>query len=594
MAKKYTNFDITRRNIHMFYQPVEMPGGYMFDHVETLKKIDLYMNSKFESGERDSEGFRKHFFNVVKPANDVATKFVDLDTKDFILTHENPGQEMKVLFMQRDLKHWFKTEKFGILINQVVQDYPKYGSVVLKQDNKNKWNRVPLSNLRLDPSSTSLKDSTFVYEVMRMTIADIENMPWDQEAINLFKDRYENKNVEVSVYECYDKEDGGWTRTFKSDFLKLQTKNGEIIETPESQINLEANYHEGIVLFEEEVKEIPYRELHWEKVDGRWLGYGFTEYLFPNQIRINELVNIKAKGLYFTSLKLYQTNDEVVARNIFTDVRNGDILRTNSPITPVVNEERNLAIFNQEEARWDLNTQQKTFSFDVARGGDLPSQTPLGVARLTAGMVISYFELKRENLGMFFEKILLEDVLPRFKKSLTKEHMVKILGTDEDIKLFRELIRTINIRKDAMKFMFKNNALPTQEWIDERKSKIDQQINKQKVLLFKAREGIYNDVEYALDIVTTGEQIDLGVKAQSLLTAMNILGSNPTILQDKALRTVFFKLLELGGISPLELRLIDSQADAAQQTQLPQQLPQGGPADLIQQMQGQVAPSQAV
>ena len=52
----------TRSNIQQFYTKIDMPGGYGFDHVETLKTIDLYYNSKYKTGEYDSLGFRKFFF----------------------------------------------------------------------------------------------------------------------------------------------------------------------------------------------------------------------------------------------------------------------------------------------------------------------------------------------------------------------------------------------------------------------------------------------------------------------------------------------------------------------------------------------------
>src|SRR3990167_5402242 len=114
-------------NLSCFYNDVRMPGDYVFNHVNTLKKIELSYNSKFEKGDKDSRGFKKYFYNINKPACDIATKFVDLDTKDIILRHELPDQEWKVWVMMHDLKGWLKKNKFGRLLNDLVFEYPKYG-----------------------------------------------------------------------------------------------------------------------------------------------------------------------------------------------------------------------------------------------------------------------------------------------------------------------------------------------------------------------------------------------------------------------------------------------------------------------------------
>ena len=109
-----------------------MPGGYSHNIPETLKLIDLYYNSQFKTGKYDDLGFRKFFFNVVKPACDIATKFVDLDTKDIILTPESDQSEFKVWFLQKKLKQYLKNENFGIifLINKLLRGYKTFFKIL--------------------------------------------------------------------------------------------------------------------------------------------------------------------------------------------------------------------------------------------------------------------------------------------------------------------------------------------------------------------------------------------------------------------------------------------------------------------------------
>ncbi|MEK9697401.1 MAG: hypothetical protein VW270_16680, partial [Candidatus Poseidoniales archaeon] len=82
------------------------------------------------------------------------------------------------------------------------------------------------------------------------------------------------------------------------------------------------------------------------------------------------------------------------------------------------------------------------------------------------------------------------------------------------------------------------------------------------------------------DVITTGEQVDVGQKSQVYTLALQIVGSNPTILQNPVTRNVFFKLMELGGISPVEFANMEME-----QTTNQQPMAQGGSVALPQMAQ---------
>ena len=135
-----------------FYEDVTMPGGYPWSHTDTLRTIENYYNSHFTDGQNDSRGFRKYFYNINKPACDIATKFIDLDTKDILLRHELADQEWKVWIMMHDLRGWLKKEEFGKLLNKLAVDLPKFGHIFVKKV-KGRWEKVNIQNVRFDPAS---------------------------------------------------------------------------------------------------------------------------------------------------------------------------------------------------------------------------------------------------------------------------------------------------------------------------------------------------------------------------------------------------------------------------------------------------------
>jgi hypothetical protein len=541
----------TRQNISRFYEPVPMPGGYSFSHVETLRMIDLYYNSKYKTGQYDNLGYRKFFLNINKPACDIATKFIDLDTKDIILMPEGNDDELKVWFMQKKLKQWLKDTDFAVLLNEIAVDLPKYGTVVIKKVGK-EWKKVNIQNLRMDPKVLSLKHSPFVIELVDMAKHEIDETNWDTEELYARGDE-----ASYLIYDEYVRKGKGWKRTVYGDLFS--TKDGNSYNrSVESETDKRDDYCGALELYTEEVSELPYRELHWEKVPGRWLGYGFVEYLEENQIALNETENLERKGLLFSSLQLFQTRDpNAQGSNILTDTKNGDLMYVESEITKVATEERNLAAYNNTRANWNANTERKTFTSDITTGGSLPSRTPLGVANLQASFASSYFELKRENFGLFIKKLLQDDIIPSFVKENSKEHILMFASSDKDMELLDKLIAEIKVGEAAIQYAETHGFYPSGLMQEEAKQKIKDSLKADKNRFLKIGRGFYRNCKYYVDIVITGENVDNGTKSQVIQMLMQIAGQNPMALQDPFMRSLIFAFASLGGISLGDLGLLN-------------------------------------
>jgi hypothetical protein len=57
---------------------IEITEGYDFSQYETLRIIELYHNSRFTSGPKDSLGREKPFYNITKFRVNVAVRATDL------------------------------------------------------------------------------------------------------------------------------------------------------------------------------------------------------------------------------------------------------------------------------------------------------------------------------------------------------------------------------------------------------------------------------------------------------------------------------------------------------------------------------------
>lgn len=576
-----------RKNLQTFYEDVEMPGNYRYNHAETIRTIDLYYNSKYKTGQYDALGFRKFFYNIVKPACDIATKFIDLDTKDIILIPESPDSEMRVWFLQKKLKQKLKIDYFGVLLNEIAFDLPKYGSVVIRK-HKKKWRKLNIQNLRMHPAAKSLEDSPFVYELMTMSRGEIDDMKWDKDAIKELYSRCDDE--EFIVYNCYHKSGDQWYHAVKADVFAYN-KDGALLRTTEADINDNSRtYLPAITLFEDETDEFPYREVHWERVPGRWLGYGFVEYLEENQIAINEAENLERSGLKFTSLKVYQTRDDAVGgSNILSNTQNGDIIKVDSEITALPMEERNLAAFNNTRSNWTANTERKTFTTDITTGANLPSRTPLGVANLQASFASSYFELKRENYGLFLKELVMDDLLPDCQKSSVKEHILVFSSSEPELDKLDQAIADILVGQAIMDKAEETGFFPSKEQRDDARRRVLSELQKKTNRYYQIPKDFYRDAKYTVDVNITGESVDNGTRSQIVQLALQIVGQNPGVLQNAPARSMLFYLLSLGGISPADLNL------TAQPEQQPQQpVEQGGSLSSPTPVQGLVTSTTTV
>ena len=537
----------TREIKDNFFREIEMPGGWMFNHSETLKTIDLYLNSKFKSGTNDSRGFRKLFYNIVRPACDIATKFIDLDVANITLIPTRGTDEEKVWLLQRKLKQYLNDSGFAELLNEISEDYPKYGHVVIKKSN-NKWSAVSLVNLRMDTTARTLEESPYVSELHVMSKSEMPKK-WNTEVLKNCKEQFFN------IFEEYDKTDTGWDRCI---YANIKKDNKAI----EAEINNQTDELEQYVLFEDSVKKLPYRELKWDEVKGRWLGMGFVEYLEDNQIATNEAENLERKGLFHKALQVWQTRDESIGNsNIFTDAENGDIIKVNQEITPVQKDNSDLAAFNSTRARWDKNSEQKTFSFDAARGDNLPSRTPLGVANLSVGMVASYFDFKREKYGIFIKRLLEEDVIPECLGSSNAEHVLMFSGSDDEIDRLDNLIVQAFTDEAVLKEAMKTGFFPSKDVREDLKERISKKIKSKKNRYLTIPEGFYKNAKYMVEIDITGESVNTSKQSEVYQMAMQTIATNPGILQNKTTRTIFFALLSGNGISPAKLNLLAENVD---------------------------------
>jgi len=529
-------------------QNVEVVRGLFYNQRDTIENIYFYYNSKFMSGDIDSEGDKKYFYNVVRNPCKVTTKAIDFDTKHINIQTAAGGNPLVTWYFERDLKFWMKDQNFGKILNRIFEELPRFGSVVLKViDGKPHF--VDLRNFALEQAADTLDKSDFIIEKHYYVPDEFRKvgneMGWENIEETIEAHRAMNQPY-IAIYERYGDvgttdAKGNTTYAYKK---VLYADAG--VESYDRATRQTIPYT-GFKLEEVEVDGHPYWEFHIEKIPGRWLGVGIVETLFDVQVRMNELANQEAKSTYWNSLRLFQTADEGVNKNLMTEFKSGDTLNPDSPITPIDMTERNMAYFNMQTNKWFTNRDENTFAYDVIQGERLPAGTPLGSAKLAASMAGSHFDQIQENVALDIKEFLFQIIIPQFQKENTAEHSLRLAG--EDLDKLNSLIINEKVTNDLFRFIERKDKLPTLEKYEFMKAATEENVKKGKERILTIPKDFYKNIKYKIDIIITGEQKDSAVYSQTLFAILQAITVDPTILIDPVKKKIFYKIAEAGGVN---------------------------------------------
>lgn len=593
-------FEVIRSERQDFLQnEVNTVGTTTHSQYATVKKVHNYYTGHFENGDYEEiNGVKrkKTFYNISAWRCEVATKMIDLDVKDFMLVPNNPDQDTQVYLLEKELKHWLKKHDFGELLNEVVRYLPIYGSAVIRKYGNDDVRLVDLRNLYVDQSAKCLESARYVIVRNLMTVPELAEMKGTWDNVDEALEKFQDFGLTVGYDQIYDKQGVAMNpRSSNSPFIEVWERFGQIrksfitnkesdydtwvygkmvvagIDTVKKNDNGVITQEDGVVLWAEEIEECPFKEVHYTKQEGRWLGVGIVEMLFEVQRRVNEIKNQEARALELASIQLFQTRDQTVGSNLITDFDVGDMVQVTSEITPIATESRNLVGFQNAMSSYEQLADRMTFSYDIVRGEQAPASATLGAVQLQSQQAGSVFDYKRENIGLFLSEFIEDIVFPVLEKEFNKEHILRLTGSVEEInKIRNNYAQKIAVDK-LVDYMldprFATGELPavTEDiynmFVQEAKDELTKDGEKVWV---KVTKNFFKNLDYYVDIVVTGENKNIFAQIGNAQAILGFIAQDPTVTSDPAKRTLFFKMLSGLGMHISEIQDIENQITQSQ------------------------------
>ena len=302
---------------------------------DDINKIEAYLHSKFESGDKDSLDRDKPFFNIVLAARNIWFRATDIDRKNIRVKATKMSDTIKSFLATCHLQNFMRKGNFGQFLNDWGLTLASYGSAIVKFIEKDgelekmvvPWNRVIVDAIDFDQNP--------VIEIIELTPAQLKQRKgYDKEIVDKLLDSVSNRtNIR------------GENKDNKSDYIKLYEVHGNLplsYLTGKDKDEDEYVQQMHIITFVEgkkrgefddytlysgREKKNPYMITHLLKEEGYTLGVGAVKNLFEAQWMVNHSIKSIKDYLDIISKLVFQTADPNFAnQNVLSAIESGDIL----------------------------------------------------------------------------------------------------------------------------------------------------------------------------------------------------------------------------------------------------------------------------
>ena len=551
---------------------VPLASGLDFNQFQTLNRTELYSNSTYETGNTDSKGRDKPFFNINKAPVLVETRATDVDTKDFSIISDSRKHYVQSWLYSVENRIWMRESKFDRFLNTFGRTLVKYGGALAKKiEHKGELKivTVPWSNLITDQT-----------DIMHGVV--IERHNWSPSKLKKMEGVWSNIDEAIATATQKKVDTNGEEAEIPGNTVEIFEVHGDL---PESmymengredvyfgQVHIIAgvfNYsvsdydqviEGGVVLYKNKEDVKPYKYLARDPVPGRALGVGVVEDLFEAQRWTNDAVIEEKRVMEIAGKVIFQTSDKTVdIDNLAHDLDHGDLLKYKTdPIRQVNLIPSAVPQYNGIIDKWNAQATKVTSTPESVTGETLPSGTPYRLGLLQNQSGTSIFQYRLEEKGVFLKEMWMDWVFPHLTKKLKKAHTLTTDFDLADLQKIDDAFINFNVNKQIIENLRKGKATSAAEAAELEQflsSTIKQTKNRRFI---EIPEGFYDNVKYRLDVLITDESLNKAVYLESLNSLLQLMASNPAIAQDPKLTKIANSIMEVSGFSPVEMAEINA------------------------------------
>jgi len=584
-------------------------GTLMSKYVTTdlysdINRIYAYLESKHISGDTDSLGRDKPFFNIVIAARNIYYRATDIDRKNIEVKATKSSDTVPAFLATVHLQNWMRKENYGAFLNDWGMELAAFNSAVVKHVESNgelhpmvvPWSRLIVDQVNFDANPK--------IEILELTQGELKRRVkthgYDKKIVYNLCDSLEARETTdgqekdqkanyIKLYEVHG--------LFPVSYLTGKDKDADKFEQQMHVISFlegkeEGEYDDYTLVSGRESRDPYMLTSLLPATDGSISLNGAVKNLFDAQWMMNHTVKSIKDQRDVASKLIFQTADGTfVGRNVLSAIEQGDILihAVNMPLTQVNNGSHDIASQQNFGQMWKTLSAEINGISESMLGMNPPAGTAWALEREKLQESHSLFELMTENKALAIEKMLRTYVIPHLKKkmdtadeigaTLEAHNITKIdsmyIPAEAARRYNRKVIEDL-IGKPTGKFetLYDEDGEPYKSPIYAGGGKIPspyqpdvaQQEVKAEMTAWgnqrffvpddvsdKTWKDVVKDLEWELEVNISGEAADKQTILTTLSTALQAV-ANPLYATNPQAQLVVSKILSATGvISPLEL-----------------------------------------
>lgn len=537
---------------------VNISENHDFSQAKLTYRISLFENKIYPGGKFDKQDNYKYWFDMISPAVDAEIKNIDFDTKNIEVYSAGKNDELPNIITNLKIKEYLRETGQAEEINSAIEEGAGWGNIAWKKIKKG-YERVDLRNFYVINQTAFDLDQTPVIERHQLSSSDLRAKKeiyanvsdvLKQCGSNSYKTTVETqgKDTTTPYYEVFERNGEVCLKDLKETQGEKPKDGDEDIYVwakvvaagvKGSLAGIDIKY----VLFAEETGDLNsdiYKEYHRGRYKGRWWREGLFELLFDIQVRGNQIGNQIARGLEYASRTIFYSPDKLVYQNILGDLKNGDIIKTQSLQQVNVRMEG----FDQLIGDWNRLVALRNEianSREIVTGENSPGQ-PFRLGALLNQNANKLFDFIREKLGVPFSAIFQNWIIPELVRDITGQEVLRLTG-DKDM-LNRLCMLVVND-------WYISNLLALGPHTDQMADMIRGQklaeLQARPQLLMSGLKAVFKNYKPRASVDITGEHLNLDADLQTL-------GSFAAMEADPVRRTALIEIMlkkkgiDVGGL----------------------------------------------
>lgn len=542
-------------------------AGKEYNQKDRIEQAEITAMCMYKDSDEDALLGRLVYDDIISDKAAKEAQILDFDTKHLDISPKKPTEaaRYKAMIATRGVQEQMEREQYGKFFNQWAHTYTKYGGVLSKNvDGKPEvisWHNVItdqtdiMSGVIIEkhyytPSELVSMEGVWQNTTEALLLAEEDK---ESEANATSGRKSDTQGHYIEVHEIHGElplsvlEENGDPTKFRRVFMVVAGVNRATGEGSDT---------EGIILFETEEKESPYKYLARNPIDGIALGRGMFEELLPQQTIHNFLVNEELKMVAISNKIYVKTNKAEMPQSV-AHLDQLSVMKLNDDEYFELESRTAASLPGLRDLRMHVMDQARSLPgmHEAIMGEEGKANEPFALARMKNIEGHSRFRPKRQDIGFHFEEIVRDWTMPKALKTLKSQDELFLTFDDAQLLQIDQIIMNKEMNRKFIEMTLEGEVVTPEDMLVMQEEMQRDLMRNGKRRFIEGLNTFLKDIDRDVRVSFTNEAVDKGELYDSRVAFVQLLGPEHPWSQ-----AMIRKSMDEAGITPEELEVEEQRA----------------------------------